>query len=275
MTVLLLGDITGRSRVALRMLSAVLEEKGHEVLMLPTALISNTLNLGMHESLDTTDYLMRSLEVWEKLGLHYDVAYMGYITGMEQAKALASLADTMRKRGVRVIVDPILGDNGKKYNSVSQEQAEGMKLLCAHADLITPNLTEACLLADVPYGTAQGAQLGHLLFGEGDGRLAIPIPMKAHQQFGQLLAKQRFPVGLIAVKLQLHFPKKTVQCRPVLGIKHRVERHAEGGERLRFVGGKMHPIVKERLTAVKPLGDLRRIDQHRPRCRNQRAVTAP
>ena len=167
MTVLLLGDITGRSRVALRMLSAVLEEKGHEVLMLPTALISNTLNLGMHESLDTTDYLMRSLEVWEKLGLHYDVAYMGYITGMEQAKALASLADTMRKRGVRVIVDPILGDNGKKYNSVSQEQAEGMKLLCAHADLITPNLTEACLLADVPYGTAQGAQLAQALAGDG------------------------------------------------------------------------------------------------------------
>ena len=47
-TILLLGDITGRSRVALRMLSAVLERAGHEVLMLPTALISNTLNLGRH-----------------------------------------------------------------------------------------------------------------------------------------------------------------------------------------------------------------------------------
>ena len=55
MTILLLGDITGRSRVALRMLSAVLEGCGHEVLMLPTALISNTLNLGRHAQLDTTD----------------------------------------------------------------------------------------------------------------------------------------------------------------------------------------------------------------------------
>ena len=163
MTVLLLGDITGRSRVALRMLSAVLEEKGHEVLMLPTALISNTLNLGMHESLDTTDYLMRSLAVWEKLGMRYDMAYMGYITGMEQARALAGVADRLRASGVRVIVDPILGDNGKKYNSVSQEQAEGMKLLCAHADLITPNLTEAYLLADIPYGEAQAAQLAQAL----------------------------------------------------------------------------------------------------------------
>ena len=163
MTVLLLGDITGRSRVALRMLSSVLEEKGHEVLMLPTALISNTLNLGMHEALDTTDYLMRSLAVWEKLGMRYDMAYLGYITGMEQARALAGVADRLRASGVRVVVDPILGDNGKKYNSVSQEQTEGMKLLCAHADLITPNLTEAYLLADIPYGEAQAAQLAQAL----------------------------------------------------------------------------------------------------------------
>jgi len=83
MTVLLLGDITGRSRVALRMLSSVLEARGHEVLMLPTALISNTLNLGRHEALDTTDYLLRTLDTWKTLGIRYDLAYVGYITGME------------------------------------------------------------------------------------------------------------------------------------------------------------------------------------------------
>ena len=154
MNVLLLGDITGRSRVALRMLSAVLEERGHEVLMLPTALISNTLNLGRHEALDTTDYLLRSLETWEALGLSYDMAYIGYITGMEQAERLAAAADTLRKNGVPVLLDPILGDNGRKYNSVSEDQAEGMKLLCRHADLITPNATEACLLLGREYDEA-------------------------------------------------------------------------------------------------------------------------
>ena len=71
MTILLLGDLTGRSRVALRMLTYELEARGHEVLALPTALISNTLNLGQAAMLDTTDYLMRSLEMWEKLGLTY------------------------------------------------------------------------------------------------------------------------------------------------------------------------------------------------------------
>lgn len=154
MNVLLLGDITGRSRVALRMLSAVLEERGHEVLMLPTALISNTLNLGRHEALDTTDYLLRTLETWEVLGLSYDMAYIGYITGMEQAERLAAAADALREKGVPVVLDPILGDNGKKYNSVSASQTEGMKLLCRHADLITPNATEACLLLDREYDEA-------------------------------------------------------------------------------------------------------------------------
>lgn len=159
MTILLLGDITGRSRVALRMLSAVLEGCGHEVLMLPTALISNTLDLGRHAQLDTTDYLLRSLETWKALGMRYDLAYIGYITGMEQAEALLRVMEELRAQGVPVVVDPILGDNGRKYNSVTAEQAEGMKRLCGKADLITPNLTEACLLLGLPYEGADAREI--------------------------------------------------------------------------------------------------------------------
>ena len=68
MTILLLGDLTGRSRVALRMLTGELENRGHEVLALPTALISNTLNLGRAAMADTTEYLLEALETWEALG---------------------------------------------------------------------------------------------------------------------------------------------------------------------------------------------------------------
>ena len=157
-TVLLLGDITGRSRVALRMLSRVLEDRGHEVLMLPTALISNTLNLGRHEALDTTDYMLKSLETWETLGLSYDLAYIGYITGMEQAEKLCGVADRLRARGIPVILDPILGDSGRRYNSVSDGQLAGMKALCRHADLITPNMTEASLLLGEEYDLQRGGQ---------------------------------------------------------------------------------------------------------------------
>ena len=170
-TVLLLGDLTGRSRVALRMLCTVLEARGHEVLMLPTALISNTLNLGMHAALDTTDYLLDSLAAWEALGITADLAYIGYITGMEQAQRLASVADGLRERGVPVVLDPILGDGGRKYNSVNEGQVEGMRLLMRHADLITPNLTEACLLADETYREDGGEALAETLAQSGCGVL--------------------------------------------------------------------------------------------------------
>ena len=170
-TVLLLGDLTGRSRVALRMLCAVLEARGYEVLMLPTALISNTLNLGRHAALDTTDYLLDSLAAWEALGITADLAYIGYITGMEQAQRLASVADGLRERGVPVVLDPILGDGGRKYNSVKEGQVQGMRLLMRHADLITPNLTEACLLADETYREDGGEALAETLAQSGCGVL--------------------------------------------------------------------------------------------------------
>lgn len=169
--VLLMGDLTGRSRVALRMLCAVLEARGHEVLMLPTALVSNTLNLGRHAALDTTDYLMESLETWKALGITADLTYIGYITGSEQAQKLAAVADRLRARGVPVLLDPILGDGGKRYHSVSEEQVQGMKLLMRHADLMTPNLTEACLLAGEPYHEGGGEALAARLAQNGCGVL--------------------------------------------------------------------------------------------------------
>ena len=150
-TALILGDITGKSRVAVRMLTSALESCGHEVLALPTALISNTLNLGKHATLDTTDYLLASLDAWEELGLRWDCVLIGYVTGFSQARALCDVADRSRARGAWVLVDPILGDGGRMYNSVTADQAEGMRMLARHADIVTPNLTEACLLTDTLY----------------------------------------------------------------------------------------------------------------------------
>lgn len=172
-TILLLGDITGRSRVAVRMMTAALEARGHEVLCLPTALISNTLNLGRAQVLDTTDYLLRSLETWEALGIGYDFLCIGYTTGSVQARRLAQIADGARARGIPVLVDPILGDNGQKYQSVTDDQAEGMRLLCRHAGWITPNLTEAKLLAGCD---AAPEALAAKLSGEGRSVLITSCP---------------------------------------------------------------------------------------------------
>ena len=181
-TALILGDITGRSRVAVRMLTHVLESRGHEALALPTALISNTLNLGRHVALDTTPYLLESLAAWEALGLRWDCAMIGYVTGLAQAKALCDIADASRARGAWELVDPILGDGGRMYNAVTAEQAEGFRLLLRHADIVTPNLTEACLLTDTPYDAAladSGVQEGMLRALSGDGERSVLITSAA------------------------------------------------------------------------------------------------
>ena len=166
-TALMLGDITGRSRVAVRMLSGVLESRRHEVLALPTALISNTLDLGRHAMLDTTGYLLESLKTWEALGLSWDCVLIGYVTGFAQARELCDVADRARERGAWVLVDPILGDDGRMYNSVTTDQAEGMRLLMRHADIVTPNLTEARLLA------GEGAALEDILSDGGKRSVVI------------------------------------------------------------------------------------------------------
>lgn len=157
-TILLLGDITGRSRVAVRMQTAALERRGHEVLALPTALISNTFSLGQPAVMDTSEYLFASLGAWERIGVAFDFVVIGYVTGMEQALRLCDFADGVRRRGVPVMLDPILGDNRKRYASVSMEQQQAMCRLMEHVDLITPNATEAMLIAGLaPDACADGA----------------------------------------------------------------------------------------------------------------------
>lgn len=189
-TILLLGDITGRSRVALRMAAAVLEKQGHEVLMLPTALVSNTLSVGEHAALDTTQYMLSALDVWQRHGFAYDLLSIGYITGRTQALRLMDTADRARARGVPVLLDPILGDQGARYRSVSREQEAGMRLLMEHADLITPNLTEACLLSGMDYEAAlHGAGIEDMLMLlSGGGKRSVVITSARTPQGGYAVA---------------------------------------------------------------------------------------
>lgn len=185
-TVLLLGDITGKGCVGLRMLTAQLERLGHEVLALPTALISNIFRLGSHESLETTDYLLRTLDTWAKLGIGYSVMYVGYVTGSAQARALCGAMDEARSRGVQVIVDPILGDEGQMYRSVTPDQADAMRLLCGHADILTPNMTEACLLTGTLWQASFSCEaLENMARSLGEGRRSVLITGAAIESGGR------------------------------------------------------------------------------------------
>ena len=156
---LVLGAVTGKRRVAARMAAAALEARGHEVLLLPTQLLSGTYDLGTPAQLDATGYLLEALARWKEQGIAWDCVLLGGVTGMAQAEALCGALEESRARGAWVLLDPILGDSGRTYRSVGEEQVEAMRLLLSHADVATPNLTEACLLARAPYGGADAQAL--------------------------------------------------------------------------------------------------------------------
>lgn len=153
---LLINDLAGYGKVALGAMMPVLTHMGFDLYTLPTALVSNTLDYGSFEILDTTDYIEGTLRVWDELGFSFDAVATGFITGERQAKLIASFCAKQQEKGVPVFVDPIMGDEGRLYNGVGREAIIHMRELLASSDVAVPNYTEACLLTGAPYAGAQG-----------------------------------------------------------------------------------------------------------------------
>lgn len=144
--VLLLNDIPGFGKVAMSAMVPILSYLNHEVFQLPTAIISNTFNYGKFNILDTTDYLKETLKVWEELRLDFECVCTGYIASKNQADFICGFLARERKLGKMTVVDPIMADNGRLYNSMTYENVEIMRGLCANADIVLPNATEALYL---------------------------------------------------------------------------------------------------------------------------------
>lgn len=153
---LLINDLASYGKVALGAMIPVLTHLGYDLYTLPTALISNTLDYGSFEILDTTDYIERTLAVWDELGFTFDAVATGFVAGPHQTQVITDFCVAQQGAGVPVFVDPIMGDNGKLYNGVDRSIINYMRDLVASADVCVPNYTEACLLTGAPYAGAQG-----------------------------------------------------------------------------------------------------------------------
>ena len=146
--IVLINDQPGYGKVALSAMPPILARMGYELMLLPTAIISNTLDYGRFAVRDMTDYMRECVKVWKELKLNYEAACTGYIVSEAQAEFLREyLSDQKKTHGIRVYVDPIMGDWGRLYNSVTEKNVESMRRLCAIADVICPNMTEAQYLA--------------------------------------------------------------------------------------------------------------------------------
>ena len=149
--ILLINDICGYGKVATAAMLPILSYLGHSTYNLPTAIVSNTLDYGKFNILDTTDYIQGVFPVWKELGFHYDAIATGFIASERQARIVSQYCREQAASGTTIYVDPIMGDEGKLYNGVTPAAIQSMREMIAVADLIYPNHTEACYLTDHEY----------------------------------------------------------------------------------------------------------------------------
>ena len=154
-------DMSGLGRCSLTVALTVLSAMGAQCCPLPTAVLSaHTAFPASHLAtfLDLTDEMERMLLHWRKLHVSFDAIYSGFLGSEQQIGILHRLLSEFRRKETLVLVDPVMGDHGKVYRTYTPEMCRLMGELAAGADLITPNLTEACILADGDYASVARAQ---------------------------------------------------------------------------------------------------------------------
>jgi pyridoxine kinase len=148
--ILCIHDLSGVGRCSLAVILPVLTTMGIQPIALPTVLLStHTGGFGTPARLDGADYCAAALDHYHALGLTFDCIYSGYLGGEAQV-ALVEKAFALWPQA-RKVVDPVMGDNGHAYSTVTPALIDRIRALCHAADLILPNFTEAHLLLQKPY----------------------------------------------------------------------------------------------------------------------------
>ena len=149
--ILLINDMAGYGKVATAAMLPILSYFGFPTYNLPTALVSNTLDYGKFNILETTDYIQGVFPVWKELGFTFDAIATGFIASERQAGIISNYCKEQSAGGTVIFVDPIMGDEGQLYNGVTPATIRSMREMVGVADLCFPNFTEACYLTDSPY----------------------------------------------------------------------------------------------------------------------------
>lgn len=157
----------------------------------PTSVFSNHTGFSTHYSVDFTEHMAGYLKQWDSLGIVFDGIYCGFLGKKDQIPLVAAFLQKQRQKGCSMIlVDPVMGDHGKAYKTITAKHCAALKELVSLADIITPNITEACLLTDTPYheNDWQASELQDLcsaLHAMGPAKVAITgLPCKTEDEHG-------------------------------------------------------------------------------------------
>lgn len=149
---LLIEDFSALGQISLIGALSVLQAMGITTASLPaTILSSQTEGFGQPAVLDTEQWIQASLRHWQAQDIEPSGVLIGYLGQCTLAEQLGSWLEQQNLTDCLKIVDPVMGDQGRLYPGFDHDYVEAVKKLCRHADLITPNWTELCFLAGLPY----------------------------------------------------------------------------------------------------------------------------
>ncbi|MDF2820651.1 MAG: pdxK [Clostridiales bacterium] len=145
-------DISGFGKCSLTVALPIISATGVEVSVIPTAVLStHTGGIPGFTYRDLTMDIRPIADHWKSLDIQFEAIYTGYLGSFEQLEIVESIFDDFKKNDTLVFVDPVMADDGKLYVSFPEDFPNGMRKLCQKADVIVPNITEACLLINEPY----------------------------------------------------------------------------------------------------------------------------
>ncbi|MBQ8408815.1 MAG: pyridoxamine kinase [Clostridia bacterium] len=148
--ILTVQDISCVGKCSLTVALPIISAHGIEAAILPTAVLSTHTAFNSFTFRDLTEDIDPICEVWKKEGIAFDGIYTGYLGSKEQIDLVLGIFRDFGE-GKLKFVDPAMGDNGKLYKGFDEAFALEMAKLCAAADIIVPNLTEACFMLGKPY----------------------------------------------------------------------------------------------------------------------------
>ena len=144
-------DLSGFGRTSLSVVIPILSAMGIKVCPLPTAVLSAHSQYEGYHFIDLTDHMQPVIDHWKKLAVSFDAIYSGFLGSHKQIRIVQEMISTFTDGTQLVVVDPVLGDNGKMYGPIDTKMVSEMRELIQTADIITPNLTEVALLLERPF----------------------------------------------------------------------------------------------------------------------------
>lgn len=148
--IITIQDISCVGKCSLTVALPIISAAGVEAGVIPTAVLSTHTMFSKFTFCDLTDEIEKISDTFLDLGIDFDAIYTGYLGSFRQLSLVSDFIDRFGGKA-KVVIDPVMADNGQLYKGFTPEFAASMAKLCAKADLVIPNLTEASFMLGIPY----------------------------------------------------------------------------------------------------------------------------